>query len=123
MAAQKCEPVLLPFVADVLARLNELQLEVFFERAGIIEFEAGQPRALAECLALLGILVRWPDVLTGAVVLEIERDGATDWLLVSDLAGAREYIKDIGAVEIVVRRVADVVNSQYNGVAMLATVG
>ena len=51
-------------VADLLARLDANQLEEFEERAGIIEFEAGVQRDLAEALALLCVLRRHPDVLT-----------------------------------------------------------
>lgn len=40
-------------VADLLTLLNAIQREAFDERAGIIEFEAGGQRDLAEALALL----------------------------------------------------------------------
>ena len=50
-------------VADLLARLDVTQLEKFSERAGIIEFDAGVQRDLAEALALLCILRRYPEVL------------------------------------------------------------
>ena len=43
MAAAKCEAVLLPFVGDVLARLDVNQQEAYAERAAIIEHDAGQP--------------------------------------------------------------------------------
>ena len=51
-------------VDEIAAHLNANQLEEFEERAGIIEFEAGVQRDLAEALALLCVLRRHPDVLT-----------------------------------------------------------
>jgi hypothetical protein len=51
-----------PIVADLLARLDEHHREQFQERAGIIEFDAGLDRPLAEALALLEVirLHGWP---------------------------------------------------------------
>ena len=124
MDTQKCDRVLLPFVANVLERCDEGQLEAWAERAAILEFEAGcQPRALAEALAVLDLLRRSPWLLTGLVALEIELDGATQWLLTSDLEMARRYLTDIGGTEIAVLDPSDVVKTQYGGVAMLGTLG
>ena len=52
-----------PLVADVVARLDANQREAFEERAAIIEYEAKLPRAHAECLALINVLIRYPGVL------------------------------------------------------------
>lgn len=124
MDTQKCDPVLLPFVANVLERCNEGQLEAWTERAAILEFEAGcQPRALAEALAVLDLLRQSPWLLTGLVALEIELDGAGQWLLTTDLEMARRYLADIGGTEIAVLDPSNVVRSQYGGVAMLGTLG
>ena len=51
-----------PIVADLLAGLDEHQREQFQERAGIMEFDAGLDRQLAEAIALLEIirLHGWP---------------------------------------------------------------
>lgn len=124
MDAQKCDPVLRPFAGNVLERCDEGQLDAWTERAAILEFEAGcQPRALAEALAVLDLLRRSPELLTGLVVLEIELDGATQWLLTTDLEMARRYLTDIGGTEIAVLDPSDVVKAQYGGVAMLCTLG
>ena len=53
-----------PLVAEMVNRLDENLREDFEERAAIIEFEANLPRAHAECLALLDVLRRHPEVLT-----------------------------------------------------------
>jgi len=121
---QKCDPVLRPFAGNMLERCDEGQLEAWTERAAILEFEAGcQPRALAEALAVLDLLRQSPWLLTGLVALEIELDGATQWLLTSDLEIARRYLADIGATEIAVLDPSNVVRTQYGGVAMLGTLG
>ena len=124
MNAQKCDPVLRPFAGDVLERCDAGQLEAFAERAAVLEFEAGcQPRALAEALAVLDLLRQSPELLTGLVALEIELDGATQWLLTTDLGVARQHLAEIGGVEMAVLDPADVVRAQYGDVAMLGTLG
>lgn len=124
MDTQKCDPVLRPFAANVLERCDEGQLEAWAERAAILEFEAGcQPRALAEALAVLDLLRQSPWLLTGLTVLEVELDGATQWMLTTDLEMARRYLTDIGGSEIAVLNPSDVVKAQYGGVAMLGTLG
>ena len=124
MDTQKCDPVLLPFAGNVLERCDEGQLEAWTERAATLEFEAGcQPRALAEALAVLDLLRRSPWLLTGLTVLEVELDGATQWILTTDLEMARRYLTDIGGSEIAVLNPSDVVKTQYGGVAMLGTLG
>jgi hypothetical protein len=50
-----------PLVATLVDRLNGNLREAFEERAGILEFDAGLPRAHAECLALLNVLVSHPE--------------------------------------------------------------
>ncbi len=50
-----------PLVATLVDRLNDSLREAFEERAGILEFEANLPRAHAECLALLNVLVSHPE--------------------------------------------------------------
>ena len=47
-------------VAEVVNKLDEAMREAFEERAAIIEFDANLPRDHAECLALLGLLIRHP---------------------------------------------------------------
>jgi hypothetical protein len=71
----------------------------------------------------LEVLRLHPVVLSGLVALEIELDGATEWLLAVDVAQARETLRDIGGAEIAVLDPADVVRMQYGGVALLGTLG
>lgn len=53
-------------VAAMVSAFDAGLREEFEERAGIIEFEAKVPRAHAECLALIDVLRRHPDVLAHA---------------------------------------------------------
>ncbi len=57
--AVPCRPSI---VADMSAQLNGVQREFYEERAGILEFDAGSDRPLAEALALLEVIRRygWP---------------------------------------------------------------
>lgn len=110
-------------VADAVDALDDDLREQFEERAGIIEHEGKVPRAHAECLALIDLLLRHPQCLTGLVVIEIELEGATQWLLTSDPALARQRLADIGGNEIAVLDPAAVVNAQYGGLALLGTLG
>ncbi len=109
-------------VADMVAGLDADQREEFEERAGIIEFDGKVPRAHAECLALLDLLRRHPAVLTGVTVLKIELDGKTQWLLITNRDLARQHLADVGGIEIGVVDLADVVQEQYGGVAMLTAI-
>jgi hypothetical protein len=52
-----------PLVADMVKLLDASQREEFEERAAIIEYDAKLPRGHAECLALLDVLRRYPEVL------------------------------------------------------------
>lgn len=57
-------------VADIVSKLDDDLREDFEERSGIIEFEAKVPRAHAECLALIDLLRRHPEVLINAAASE-----------------------------------------------------
>ena len=61
--------------------------------------------------------------LSGVTVLQIELDGGSEWLLTTDLPFARQYISDIGAKEIAVLNLKEVLWEQYGGIATLTTLG
>jgi hypothetical protein len=112
-----------PLVAELVTRLDDALREDFEERAGIMEVDGQLPRGHAECCALLDVLHRHPAALTGISVLQIELDGGTEWLLTTELTYARRYVADVGGHEIAVRNLADVLLTQYGGVAVLSTLG
>jgi hypothetical protein len=112
-----------PLVAELVDRLDASQREDFEERAGIMEVDGQLSRAHAECRALLDVLHRHPEALTGITVLQIELDGGSESLLTTDLDYARRYLVDVGGNEIAVRNLADVLLTQYGGIAVLNTLG
>ncbi len=123
MGAHVCDPLLRPFVGDVLDRLDASQMEAWSERSALVEFDAGVPRPLAEALALIELLRRRPAILGQVQVLAFERDGGTQWLLTDDLAHARQAVSDIGGVEVGCHPLTDVVRKQFGGIALLGTLG
>jgi hypothetical protein len=64
-----------PLVAEVVNQLDADLREDFEERAGIIEFDGNLPRAHAECLALLNLLLRHPECLLALTEQKINKDG------------------------------------------------
>jgi len=115
-------------VIEMAERLGADDREAFEERAAIIEYDGQLPRAHAECLALLEVLRRGPlavrrhaSAVKSVVVLQIELDGGTEWLLTTDLAFARAHLADIGGREVAVLDPAEVIAAQYSGVAVLGT--
>ena len=61
-------------VSNLIAHLNESLLELYEERAAILEFDAGLTRDHAECLALLNIYRDYPLEVLGVVVLCLSAD-------------------------------------------------
>lgn len=116
-------------VAVLVSKLDDNLLEDWEERASIMQFDALLPKGYAECLAMLDLLCRHPEVLhSGArasadvVVLHATVRQASMWLLSADSNAARQHLVDFGATEISECDLADVINEQYGGLAMLATV-
>lgn len=52
-----------PLVAEIVERLSPAHREEFEERAAVMEFDGGKPRAHAEALALLNIIKNHPDAI------------------------------------------------------------
>jgi len=112
-----------PIVTELVARLSTDQNEEFSERAGIIEFDGGKPRAHAECLALLNVIKNHPAAISGLAVMEIAFEGKARWLLTNNLAQARTYLSRIGARERGYLDPVDALNGPINGLALLRPVG
>ncbi|MCO6427619.1 hypothetical protein [Nitrosomonas communis] len=115
------ETPLNPLVADIVAMLDPDMREDYEERAAIMEYEAKMERAQAECLALIDLLRRYPSVLTGVTVLQVELAGAIQSWLTTDLDSARQYLADIGGVEKGILDLVTVIERQYAGIAVLTT--
>ena len=109
-------------VSDMVNMLDDRLREDFEERAAIMEFDAELPRAHAECLALLDVLHRYPAVLCGVSVLRIVVNDSSLWLLTTDIDGARQHIAEIGAIEIGVSDLKEVIDQQFSGIAVLSPI-
>ncbi|NBQ68685.1 MAG: hypothetical protein EBU46_07585 [Nitrosomonadaceae bacterium] len=109
-------------VTEMVNRLDDRLREDFEERAAIMEFDAKLPRAHAECLALLDVLHRHPALLTGVTVIQVEVASAIQCWATTDLESARQYLSDIGGIEMGMCSLADVINQQFNGIAVLSPI-
>jgi hypothetical protein len=114
------ETPLNPLVADIVSTLHPNLREDFEERAAIMEFDANMERAHAECLALLDVLRRHPFVLTGVTVMQVDVNGTILCMLTTDLDSARQHLADIGGVELGILDLAQIIDQQYGGIAVLA---
>ena len=117
-------------VAVLVSKLDDNLLEDWEERASIMQFDALLPKGYAECLAMLDLLCRHPEVLhsgvsgsAGPVVLHATIGQESMWLLSADSNAARQYLVDLGATEIYACDLRTVIEEQYAGIAMLATLG
>lgn len=117
-------------VAVLVSKLDENLREDWEERASIMQFDALLPKGYAECLAMLDLLCRHPEVLhsgvsgsTGVVVLHATIGQRSMWLLSADSNAARQYLVDLSATEIRTCDLRTVIEEQYEGIAVLATIG
>ena len=110
-------------VSALVALLDANVREAYEERAGIMEFDAKQPRELAEALALLDTLRRYPLALTGVTVLQVELDGEQLWVLATDRDYVRKCLADIGATATGTGDLAETVRDQFGGMAVLTQLG
>ncbi len=108
-------------VAQIVETLDPKLREVFEERASIIEFDGKLTRSVAESLALLDVLRRHPAFLSRVTTLAVELEGSTQWVLTTNLSFARRHLLDRGGIELDVVELAEVVDEQYSGMAVLAT--
>ena len=123
MAEQTYDTLLAPFIGNLFDLMDDGLIEAWLERSAVVEFDAGQPRPLAQALALIELLRRHPAILSIVQVLAIELDGGTQWLLTDSLTHARQLVGAIGGVEVGCHPVADVVHQQFGGIALLGTFG
>jgi hypothetical protein len=69
---------------DLVSRLNASRREIYEERAGVREFDAGLPRACAECAALLDVAVMDALAFTGVSLLRVQQGPVNRFVLVAD---------------------------------------
>lgn len=86
-----------PIVESLLSRLTPDLREAFEERAGIMQFEAGHTRELAEALAMLEVIRTNPLAVSGLVALDMLLDGEPLTIVTADLPLTQQHLKDIHA--------------------------
>lgn len=85
-----------PIVEALVSRLDENLREAFEERAGILQFEAGNPRDLAEPLALLDVVRMNSLAVAGVVCLRATVAGAPVYVIASDQDRALASLAALG---------------------------
>lgn len=108
-------------VARLIQQLDDARREAFEERAGILEFDAKLPRLEAERQALIQTLARYgvpgtPDIR----LLRVQIAEATQWLLSGNEIATRRALAGLGAGEVVEVDLADTLQRQFGGLAVLA---
>jgi hypothetical protein len=89
-----------PIVEALVCRLDANLREAFEERAGIMQFEAGKPRALSEALALLDLIRTHPLAVCDLRAFRIEMDGQVLTVLTADQELANKHFADLGATHV-----------------------
>lgn len=86
-----------PIVEALVCRLDDNLREIFEERAGILQFEAGNLREVAEPLALLDVLRMSPLAVAGVVCVRASLAGAPVFVLAPDEHAADAFLAALGA--------------------------
>ena len=101
---------------DLVSRLNASRREIYEERAGVREFDAGLPRAFAECAALLDVAVMDSLAFTGVTLLRVQQGPVTRFVLVADDRGGprppTDAVRDLRTAVLWVGGVAELVPSE-----------
>jgi len=106
-------------VSDLVELLDPELREWYDERAAIREYDGGLDRWLAESLAMLDLLRAYPDALTQMCLAQVEVDGKMDFLLTTDIDGARQRCSAHGLHLRRVVRPDLSLDEHFNGVAIL----
>src|SRR6186997_2186843 len=106
-----------PLVAEMVEQLELSLQEDFQERAAIIEYDAKVQRAHAEALALLNVLERHPDVLTGVTILLVAIDGKPHFYMADSIDRAREHADSKKGNEIRATGLLWTLQEEFGGIA------
>jgi len=90
-----------PIVEALVCRLDDNLREAFEERAGIVEFEAGKPREIAECLALLEVIRNQPLAVSSVTAMRAIVGGQLLTVVATDQRTAEAHLQALGATEVV----------------------
>lgn len=106
-------------IANLLDRLSE-NLQVEYQQCiNQLEFSSEFPAKLTECIGLIVLLRHSLHGLTSVTALQIELDGQTEWLAVTDVEYVRQHLADIHATVIAEVDLRIAIEDQYAGCACL----
>ena len=111
-----------PLIGEIVETLPVDLREDYEERAAVMEYDGELPRLEAECRALLSVLRRYPEVITGVTVLRFQLNGVPQWLVTTDLEMAGRHLAHLGAVEVDTVPLANVITNHCGGLATLVRV-
>lgn len=100
-----------PVVDALTCRLDDTLRDLFEELAGVMQFEVGKERELAEALALLDVLRMHPQAVSGVVLLEGQLAGTPVFVLATDDGAARAHLDTLGAAGVAVGDLGRAVSS------------
>ena len=109
-------------VAELVEFLDDNLQEMFEERAAVRQHDGGLTKDHAEARALLDVIERYPDALSGVIAFTVEYDGATHWILATDEDLAREHIARKKGAERAKRSLASTINMDFDGLAQITAV-
>jgi hypothetical protein len=91
--------------------------EMYHERSSVREFDGGMTRLESEAVALLDVLERHPDALTGVTVLAVELDGSVHFYIADSIDRAREHSEAKKANEIRAAGLLWTLQEEFGGLA------
>lgn len=106
-------------VAELVQQLKATHREDYEERAAIMQFEGELDRKLAEALALLDVLKRYPDALLVLDLWVLTRSGETRYLLSQRDRLSADRLKAIGYAVSAPSSLEALLVAQFGGTAML----
>ena len=110
-------------IAELLERLATQLHSELKDRVEQIEFQADYPLRLESCIDLVESIRRNLSDLTGVTALQIEMDGQSEWLAVTNAQYVRAHLSDIHAKIIGEMDLRIVIDEQYAGCACLTHLG
>lgn len=111
-----------PTVAELVDLLDDNLAEMFQERAAVREYEGGYTRGHAEALALLDVINRYPEALSGVTVFAFEIDGETHFVVTTDRDSMPSALTRATVKAVPIRGVAEIVRKTFGGKARLDAV-
>lgn len=111
-----------PTVAELVQLLDDNLAEMFQERAAIRTWDGGLSVEHAESLALLDVLNRYPEALSGVTVFAIDLDGITHWIVTTDRRSMPSALTRQRIKATPTPGVAEIVRKTFGGKARLSAV-